>query len=199
MSMLTGKCDFYDSFMMIHGECNTEKALENIKKLELYVPGSDGRDHLVKTETLLDVAKYFPYIISHGCFSSDAFVIYLSSTSYIDVMENERIKLYVDDIMRYWKKCKRQKKAFVVEECIGNQTTYNYDIKLLIANKVQKDGDKAIFDDIHLPTYEHARKEWFKTLVEFGSSEYKAWCWCFNEFTLNQDYIKKRLGRAIKI
>ena len=198
MSQFCGKCDFYDGFVAIGGDGDEEKVKENLKMLKLYVYGKDGRDHRVKSDTIKDIAKYYPYLERIMCFDKDdGYKIYLASDSFIDQEEKERLNWYIEDVLKYWRKCKRKKKPFVADECVEELKWMREDLIQVIAERVAKDGDKAEFEDIHLPMHEYYRKRWFEELVSLGYSELEAYNWCFKGFFDSEEVVIKRLGRPL--
>lgn len=198
MSRFCGKCDFYDSFVMIGSDGKHGKLEENLKRLKLYVYGKDGRDHRVKSDTIKDIAKYYPYLEGVMSYSKETgYNIYLQSDSFIDQEEREHIGWYVRDVLKYWRKCKRGKKPFVVNECIQTLHWMNDDILRTVAERVAKDGDKAEFDDIHDSLHEYYRREWFEEMVRVGYTEREAYDWCFKGFFTDEETIIKRLGRPL--
>lgn len=198
MSQFCGKCDFYDSFVAIGADSNEEKVKENLKNLKLYVYGKDGRDHRVKSDTIKDIAKYYPYLESVMNYSKESgYNVYLCSDSFIDQEEREHIGWYVRDVLKYWRKCKRNKKPFIVDECIESLHWMNDDILRTVAERVAKYGNKAEFDDIHDSLHEYYRRRWFEELVRLGYSEFEAYNWCFKSLFDSKETIIKRLGRPI--
>lgn len=198
MSQFCGKCDFYDGFVAISGDGDEKKVVENLKKLKLYVYGKDGRDHRVKSDTIKDIAKYYPYLESIAAYSGETgYNIHLSSDSFIDQEEREHIEWYARDVLKYWRKCKREKKPFVVDECIKLLHWMNDDILRAIAERVAKDGNKANFDDIHDSMHEYFRKRWFEELVRLGYTEFEAYNWCFKGLFDDEETVIKRLGRPL--
>lgn len=198
MSQFCGKCDFYDGFVAIGGDGDEGKVVENLKKLKLYVYGKDGRDHRVKSDTIKDIAKYYPYLESIATYSGETgYNIHLSSDSFIDQEEKERIGWYIRDVYKYYRKCKREKKPFIVEECVKTTSFMSTDIVTIIAERVAKDGNKAEFDDIHLSLHEYFRRQWFEELVRLGYSEYEAYNWCFKGIFDDKETVMKRLGRPL--
>ena len=199
MSQFCGKCDFYDSFVAIGGD-DEEKVIENLKKLRLYVYGKDGRDHLVKSDTIKDIAKYYPYLESVAAYNKETgYNIHLRSDSFIDQEEREHIGWYVRDVLKYWRKCKRNKKPFIVDECIKSLHWMNDDILRTVAERVAKDGDKAEFDDIHNSLHEYYRRRWFEELVRLGYTEFEAYNWCFKGLFDDDKTVMKRLGRPLNM
>lgn len=199
MSVLTGKCDFYDHLVMIHGESDREKVEAILQKMKLYVRGADKRYHLVKSDTIKDIVLYYPYLVASAYTSPEnGYVIQLSSDDYISTLEKEVIQSMVNMVLKYWRKCKRNKKTFNAELCLKNcgWRTYEETIRQII-ERVQQYGEKATFDDIHIPTYETSRQLWFDTLIQEGYTEYEAWKWCFKEIYPRRDLLEKRLGHTI--
>lgn len=199
MSVFSGKCDFYDGFVMIRCDNDEEKIKEELKKLKLYVHGKDGRNHRVKSDTIKDIAKYYPYLESIVCGLKDGGVtIILSSDSFIDLEEQEMRNYKIEDVKKYWRKCKREKKSFDKEEYLNSTWYTNKEDLAIIFDRIAKDGNKAEFDDIHFPLWEHNRRRWFEALVELGYDEFEAYNWCFKGFFDPPETIIKRLGRELK-
>lgn len=197
MSEFSGKCDFYDGF--IGSNDDKEKILENLKKLNLYIRGKDGRSHRIKSDTIKDIAKYYPYLRSVSLYDKEnGYRIYLASDSFIDQEEAEWRDWKVGYVLKYWRKCKRNKKPFVAEECFNEMSWIDNTQLKEIIHRVEKDGDKAKFDDIHDPMHENYRRKWFEELVRLGYTEREAYDWCFNAFFDDEETIIKRLGRPIE-
>ena len=197
MSQFSGKCDFYDGFVAIHSDGNEEKVVENLKKLTLYVRGSDDREHIVNSDTIKDIVKYYPYLESIALYNKDdGFKIVLSSDSFIDMEEKDHLNWYIEDVYKYWRKCKRRKIPFNVEDCVESSWR-NSELVREIATRVAKDGKDAEFDDLHLPMHEHYRKRWFEEMVKAGYTEHQAYNWCFKGMFDSPEVIKERLGREL--
>ena len=195
MSMFSGKCDFYDSFVMIGSDGENGKIIENLKKLKLHIYGNDNRHHRVKSETIKDIAKYYPYLTLIRTWNKDNgdFII-LSSDSFIDQEEQEHLGWYIDNVMKYWRKCKRKKKPFVADECVKELKWMREDLIQVIAERVAKDGDKAEFEDIHLPIHEYYRKLWYEEMIKVGYTEFEAFCWVYKEMFPTAEDMEKRLN-----
>lgn len=195
MSEFSGKCDFYDVFVDIGADGDEKKIEENLKKLKLYVIGKDGRDHRVKSDTIQDIAKYYPYLEFCSFGDSDGNrVIVLSSDSFIDKEERQHKQWYIDDVFKYKRKCKRNKQPFTADGFFGEYTWRTKSETLIeIVNRVIDKGDKAEFDDIHLPMWEYFRKRWYEELIRLGYSEYEAYSWCFKGIYDSKETMNKRL------
>lgn len=199
MSMFSGKCDFYDSFCMIGGDGDEEKINEQLKKLNLFVHGKDGRDHRVKTETIKDIAKYYPYLEAIGIYDGETgYRIFLSSDSFIDQEEREHRNYMIEDVQKYWRKCKRKKEKFDPDKCAEELWWDDKETLKEIATRITQDGNNAEFDDMHFPLWEHYRRRWFEELVRLGYTEYEAYNWCFKGLFDSEEIQIKRLGRAVK-
>lgn len=197
MSIFCGKCDFYDGFVAIRCDGDETKVSEELKNLELFIRGKDGRSHWVKSDTIKDIAKYYPYLECIMTGNKEKTTIILASDSFIDQEEEEHIGWYIRDVYKYWRKCKRNKKPFVVDECIESLYWMNDDILRTVAERVAKDGNKAEFDDIHLSLHEYYRRRWFGELVRLGYTELEAYNWCFKGFFDPEEIVIKRLGRPL--
>ena len=196
MSRFCGKCDLYDSLVMIQSDDDDEKLAEVLKNLELYVRGADGRDHLVKSDTKKDIAKYYPYLIAIGCHSKDHHVVILSSDSFIDREEEERKEWIAQDVLRYWKK---HKTDFNEDDCLDSLSIWSDKERFRsFAHLVALYGNKADFSNIHLPLWEYYRLEWFKELYKLGYTEREAYVWVYKGTFHSPEQIRKRLGRDLK-
>ena len=196
MSIFSGKCDFYDSFVDIGADGDEKKIEENLKKLKLYVIGKDERDHRVKSDTIQDIAKYYPYLraFEYGDKEGNRIMI-LASDSFIDQEERQHRQWMIDDVFKYQRKCKRNKQPFTTE---GFFEKYSWRTKTKalteIVNRIIDKGNKAEFDDIHMPMWEGYRKRWYEELVRLGYTEREAYDWCFKGMFDNKETMNKRLG-----
>lgn len=198
MSQFSGKCDFYDGFVMIRSDSTEEKLIENLKGLKLYIHGKDGRDHRVKSDTLKDIVKYYPYIEIIMAGDKDKVTIILSSDSFIDSEEKEMLGYKIETALKYWRKCKRNKVSFNKDEC--STLFWHIDnVEKEIINRVAEKGDKAEFEGIHLSMHEYYRKKWFDEMVKAGYTEFEAYNWCFKGLFDDEDTVIKRLGRPLKV
>jgi len=200
MSQFCGKCDFYDSFVAIRSDGEDEKIIENLKGLELYVRGKDGRRHQVKSDTIKDITKYYPYLESVRYGNQDGYcVIILASDSFIDQEEREHLSYYVRDVEKYYNRCKRKKIPFVVDECVKEYSYWTTpELCRIIAERFEQFGKKADFSDLHLPMHEYYRKRWFEEMVRVGYTEHQAYDWVYKGLFDPPEVIKKRLGRPLK-
>lgn len=195
MSRFSGKCDFYDHLCIY---CNNENDIERILSIsDIFIITEDWKEHKLNIKTIKDATKYYPYLISMGVFSKDKHSIVLSKESFIDREERESLQFDIDYVLKYWRKCKREKKDFDKDVCYEKlhwcSTGGNY-LKEII-ERVAENGNKADFTDIHKPTWERYRKNWFDEMVRVGYSEYEAFTWCYNEFIPSEEKISERLKK----
>lgn len=198
MSMFSGKCDFFDSFVAIFCDGEDEKIKERLPKLKLYVYGKDDRNHRVKSDTILDIAKYYPYLAAIHTGDKDGNSVYiLSSDSFIDQEEKQFRDYHINDVMKYWRKCKRNKTEFNEEECYQKVKFWSDSEELKeIIHRVAVDGPKAEFDDIHYSMWENNRRRWMDELIRLGMDEDKAFQWCFKDWA-TEDNKQKRFNKTV--
>lgn len=174
MSLYSGKCDVFDHF----GDYDDEK----LSQCDIYAD-----DNLVplRINNQHDLAPYYPYIV---VFSSGKDV-YLSHESYVDTEERRCIKWRLEDIQKYYRKCKRNKIPYSIEEairqlCIFTQT----EIDIKIAEIVGERGDKVTAEDlieeygIRCKMQEYYRKQLLDTMIELGWDERKARYWIWKDW-----------------
>jgi hypothetical protein len=173
MSVLTGKCDFYDSVEMIG---DIEDFLGD--KADIYV-----RDIRIPNVTEKDLVPYYPFIISSSYGSKEYNVVHLTRYSYIDYEEYDRLTMALNDFKRYYRKCKRTKHDFKVDECLRITAYHNFgnkDTYLKLAQRVADLGEKADIFGLSLEYYDkYYRAKFYKLLLEHGYSEMFANNWVY--------------------
>lgn len=173
MSMYTGKYDFADRISSYN---SLEEAL---KKTKIYAFGHDLVPLAMKEPK--DLVAYYPYLIGIAVGNKEGYqAIHLSSESYIDTSERERLEWVLRDAKKYYRKCKRKKEDFNVEECLKKICFFDQkDYKRQVVERVAKDGEKADVDGIHIPMFDYGRRIWYKDLVDAGWDEMQAGMWVF--------------------
>ena len=199
MSTYSGKNDFYDSVVEIHCNDDTKKLEEFLSRTHIFIRGADGREHLVVCTNEKEACKYYPYLTAIAVYNinKEYNTIILSSQSFIDSEEEEFISWKINSAYKYWRKCKRNKKVFDVDEFLKSVWWSNQEEFKIIAERVKEFGNKATFDDIHDSLHEHFRRKWFEEMIRVGWETKQAFNWCFNEFLPKDEVIKKRLGEAL--
>lgn len=107
--------------------------------------------------------------------------IHISKESFIDEEEREHLTWKLEDVKRYWRSCKRKKIKFDVEKAtqlISFLGTPN-GIEQEIAERVEKDGDKATIDGIHDYMHELYRNKLLEEMIRLGWDRRiaKYWIW----------------------
>lgn len=106
-----GKCDFRDTVVMINCDGTDETVIPFFKKSKIYVRDIGP----IKIETYQDFIPYMHFIISSACFSKEGATIHLSKESWIDTEERDSLQFNFERVLKYYKKCKRDKKTFDYE------------------------------------------------------------------------------------
>lgn len=173
MSMYTGKYDFADRISSYN---SLEEAL---KKTKIYAFGHDLVPLAMKEPK--DLVAYYPYLIGIAIGNKEGYqAIHLSSESYIDTSERERLEWVLRDAKKYYRKCKRKKEEFNIDDCLKNICFFDQkDYKRQVVERVAKDGEKADVDGIHIPMFDYGRRIWYKDLVEVGWDKMQAGMWVF--------------------
>lgn len=163
MSRYSGKCDCYDTLVMIHEY--TEEELKN--NVRIYVGWCAEPLHVEKAS---DLIPYYPYLVDGGSFSKDDrnAVIHLSSESFVDMEEQSVLEFYLQQILKIWKKCKRKKIAFqkesvLKEVCLNG---WNQSIYEELIERVDKYGKKAMIDGLHLKTHDYYREQLVDEMIK---------------------------------
>ena len=171
MSIFSGKCDVFDWFY--------DKDDEYIKKCKFYT----ATDYLVplRIDNHHDLAPYYPYIVGIGGWNNDHAELYISTESYIDEEERDRLQWKLDDVKRYWRRCKRKKIPYDVEKAtqiISFIWTSN-GVEQEIAKRVAEDGEKATIDGLHDYIHEHYRYKLLDEMIRLGWDKRYAkwWIW----------------------
>lgn len=163
ISIYSGKCDFYDAFVEIHGYND-----ETLNNANIYVGKSTEP---LAQKSMVDLIPYYPYIIAISAFDNEKkkSMIVLSSESFVDREEIDILTMYFEEVMKVYRRCKRKKIKFVAEEAT-NEISYliNKERILEIAKRVEKYGKKASIDGIHLPCSEYYRQNLVDEMLRNG-------------------------------
>lgn len=176
MSMLTGKCDFYDDVNMLG---NIEEYLGD--KADIYVG-----DIKIPNNTEKDLVLYYPFLLSIGVCSKDYKCIHLSRYSYIDYEEYDRLTDMLNDVKKYYKKCKKDKVEFTFDGFKNSKyywrlsTNDNNIVYEKIFNRVLTDNKKANILGLSLPLYDKLyREHFYNLLISSGYNEAFAHRWVY--------------------
>lgn len=181
MSQYSGKCDLYDHFAIACGG-DDNKLQQEIERTDFYIPTSDGRLHRLKIENEKDLAPYYPYLTVFSVGSHEGRqCIHLSSKSFIDREEQERLNWNLKDALKEYNKCKRKKILFIPEEYIKNSWYEMSRYQEEMVYRVAKYGNKATTEGLHTPIHDYYRKELAEELERLGYNDWFIRQWLFND------------------
>ena len=172
MSEFCGKCDVCDSF--------NDRSDEYLQNSKFSIYGADGRDHILTINNQKDLSKYYPYLTcSMGVDKNKAYV-HISSQCFIDSEEAERISWVKNALIKYYKKCKRNKIQYTVDEAIKAAVLFGPDDwEIELARRVGESGEKAETKDLHTPIHDYYRERWCEELISQGYTEDEAKLWVY--------------------
>lgn len=133
-----------------------------------------------------DLAPYYPYIVGIGSWRDGHAEIRLSTESFIDVEEREHLTWKLNNVLRYWRMCKRNKTPYNVDiaaQSISFPGTPN-GIEQEIAERVARDGDKATIDGLRDYMHEYYRKELLEEMVRLGWDRRRAKYWLWKDWKM---------------
>lgn len=171
ISRFSNKCDLKDTIDIF----GAENIIANYK---IYICSHILPLEVNKQE---DLIPYFPYLVTLMVSSQElGGEIRLSAKSYVDEEEDEMLSYYLDEVIKYYKKCKRKKQPFDQEAALLKISHFDEkDYLKEIVSRVAAKGEKATIEDIHIPFYDRMRRELFIEMLRNGWSESKSYRWCF--------------------
>lgn len=165
ISRYSGKCDVYDSFVMIHNY--TDEELKN--NVKVYLGKSDTP---LKIETAKDLIPYYPHLISVGCYDNieRKSVIHITSESFVDYEERDTLNYYLKRILTIYNRCKRKKIEFNIDDVVKEicWMDWNKEAVTKLANRVKEKDKKATTNGIYLAMHERYRRELVDEMIKNG-------------------------------
>jgi hypothetical protein len=165
MSKYSGRCDAFDSLVMLHKY--TDEELKN--NVNIYI--GNIRTPL-KIESQKDLIPYYAHIVSSAGFDNAErkATVFLTSKSWVDMEEQENLQWRLNSLLRMYNRCKRKKIEFNVDEAVKEITWngWNEEPHRELAKRVKEYGKKATIDGIHLKMHERYRQELVDTMIENG-------------------------------
>lgn len=174
MSKFSGKYDFADFVESVGSDAA-------IDKYKIYI----GWNVIpLKFETAADLIPYYPHLIIFEAHNeSGCGVVRLTEYSYVDEQENDMLKYDLEDLLRYWRRCKRMNKEFHVDDAYEAMVWYINDAPpqhiIELTNRVKENGDKATIDGVHIKHYDNYRRYLFDEMTAHGWDRQTAAGWCF--------------------
>ena len=188
MSKYCGKCDLWDSLVMIR-KANDENT--NWSNIKIYQTTEDSYfdEHgwnnvkLLDIKCLKDLLPYAPFITSIMGYSEGKYTVYIPHKSYIDVMEEERLVWVAKDAKKVYHRCKRQKREYNVEDVANEITYFGWEVEdyvLEVVKRVKAHPYSFKLDGIRVPICEIYREYLYNDMIDMGYTEYEAYEWCWN-------------------
>ena len=163
MSQFSGKCDVYDTLVMIHNY--TDEELKN--NVRIYMNGE-----LLDIESRKDLIPYYPHLICSGSFDarSRTSVVHITSYSYVDFQEKEILNHYKDVFIKTKKYCDKKGIPFDEWDTLQKVSFGKYERKVysMLYKRVKEVGKNAKVDDLHLSCYEMYRQFLVDEMIENG-------------------------------
>lgn len=167
MSSYSGKCDVYDSLVMIHNYTDEELA-NNVKIYQ----GYGDKEKLLDIKCRKDLIPYYAHLISSSAQNNvdRTAHIHITSESFVDSEEHESLEFKMKRVLTVYNRCKRKKIDFVVDDVVEELAWKGFDDHIYreIATRVQSNGKKANLDGIHMRMHEYYRKELVKEMINNG-------------------------------
>lgn len=113
MSRFSGKCDCYDTLVMIHKY--TDDELKNNVKIYIY-----GDPEPIKIEKRKDLIPYYPHLIGSAGFDNEnrKATVYITKKPFTDSREEKQLDFYLHEYLKIFNRCKRKKMEFNVEDAV---------------------------------------------------------------------------------
>ena len=184
MSKYSGKCDVYDSVIMINN-------IIDFKKLKIYAYNNEIIP--LRIDSQKDLMPYYSFLTSFRSGNKDGdCIIHLSSQSWVDIEEKERLEYKMDDLKRYYRSCKRKKVPFDKDKAlkmISFFTPEQYEFELV--DRVSEYGEKSTIDNIHTSYHDKMRQSLCDDMIKEGWPKSQATFWCFGFRKDKLDIIKE--------
>ena len=184
MSKYCGKCDLWDSLVMIR-EVNDETT--DWDKIKIYQINDDScfdedgwhNVELLDIKCLKDLLPYAAYIVGMAFGNGDKYTAYIGTESYVQEMERERIEWAIRDVKRVYDKCKREGKEFdisMLKDDIWSSTSLHTEI----AKRMAEHPTSFKIDDLKILICEYYKASLYDDMIKEGYSENEAYEWCYN-------------------
>lgn len=183
MSKYSGKCDVAD---WCDGFTD-----EQLLAMRFYI----GRNIVpLKIESQKDLAPYYAHLVS----AASGQVVRISEESFVDSEEREHLTWRLENVKKYYRKCKRMKIPYDMDEAVKQSSFFtSSDIDREIAKRVGEQGNKATIDGLRLPLQEHNRKKLFTEMVRLGWEKERAAFWIWNDFSESLKHCQDKEGDGL--
>ena len=174
ISQFSGKCDCYDHF--------SEYTDEQLQKSQIFIG-----DQIVplRINNQHDLAPYYAHIVGSVGYCDGIAVCRLTERAYVDYEEEDQLTWKLRDIKKYYRKCKRNKIIYTVEEalkktCFLTPTETDYEL----AKRVEIYGNKASIEGLHDSMHDYYRNELLEEMLRLGWDKRKAKYWLWRDWKM---------------
>ena len=173
VSIYSGKCDVYDSLVMIND-------VTDFSNVRIYA--SDNHIIPLRIDSQKDLIPYYPYlVVMMSSIKDEGISVHLSEKSYVDTEEEGRLQWRLDQLKKYYRRCKRNHQPYDEKEAIKKICVWDvaegYEIELV--DRVKIDGEKATYIGVHIPMFDEMRKKLYDEMISAGYNKFESKLWCF--------------------
>lgn len=173
VSIYSGKCDVYDSLVMIND-------ITDFSNVRIYA--SDNHIIPLRIDSQKDLIPYYPYlVVMMSSIKDEEISVHLSEKSYVDTEEEERLQWRLNQLKKYYRRCKRNHEPYDEKEAIKKiciwDTAEEYETELV--NRVKLSGEKATYIGVHIPMFDEMRKKLYDEMISAGYNKFESKLWCF--------------------
>jgi hypothetical protein len=184
MSQYCGKCDLWDSLVMIK-EVNDETTdWGNIKICQIsddsyFDENGWNNVGLLDIKCLKDLLPYAAYIVNMVSWGKDYCIVYIGAESYVQQMERKKIEWAVRDLKCIYRKYKRKKIDFNVDDMLSEIWNPS-ELDKQVAQRIMEHPTSFKTDDLKVLICEYYKANLYDDMIKEGYSENEAYEWCYN-------------------
>ena len=184
MSKYCGKCDLWDLLVMIR-EVNDETT--DWDKIKIYQINDDStfdengwnNVELLDIKCLKDLLPYAAYIVNMASWGKDYCIVYIGTESYAQQMERKRIEWAVRDLKCIYRKYKRKKIDFNVDDML-REIWNPSELDKQVAQRIMEHPTSFKTDGLKVLICEYYKANLYDDMIKEGYSENEAYEWCYN-------------------
>lgn len=187
MSVFSGKCDLWDSLVMIR-EVNDETTDWSKIKIyqhtdESYFDETGFRNcQLLDIKCLKDLLPYAAFLTGAAYGNADGtYICYIGRRSFIDTEEEERFTWDLNEIKKLYRRCKRKKIEFT-EDYVLNELSWitNKEPIKTLFYRVKEHPYSANVEGLHDNLHQYYRKKLEEDMIEAGYTPEQAYEWVYH-------------------
>ena len=187
MSEFSGKCDLWDSLVMIR-ESNDETT--DWSKIKIYQHTDESYfdekgfhgDQLLDIKCLKDLLPYAAFLTSMAYGNQDGtYICHIGKRSFIDTEEEERFTWYLKDIQKLYRRCKRKKIEFTEEYVMDKMHWWSdKDAIKTLFYRVKEHPYSANVKGLHDDMHQYYRKRLEEDMIKAGYTSEQAHEWVYH-------------------